>query len=241
MLCKHSYNLDVKLSQCDFSGKLGIAQCFDLFSDASTRHTDLLGIGLNELHKDGRFWMVTKTVIKINRMPALSDDVTLCTWPSKPSHITYERNYTVKSGEELLVCGKSEWSCISFDTGKFSRLNSLFSSEYEYPEEKAVPEAFEKIEDEGFSEEPFAKHLICLTDLDMNRHMNNARYAYAVMDTFSSEELKAHPIKSVEILYKAQAKEGDVLEFTKRNNEDGSLDIRAKVGQTVVMDARIRR
>ena len=241
MLCKLSYDLDIKLSQCDFSGRLGIAQCFDLFSDASTRHTDLLGIGLNELHKDGRFWMVTKTVIKINRMPALSEDVTLCTWPSKPSHVTYERNYMLKSGEELLVFGKSEWSCISFDTGKFTRLNSLFSPEYEYPDERAVPEPFEKIEEAGFMSEPFAKHLIALTDLDMNRHMNNARYAYALMDTFSSEELKADPVRSVEILYKAQAREGDTLEFTKRNNDDGSLDIRACVGETVVMDARIRR
>ena len=240
MLCKLSYDLDIKLSQCDHSGKLGIAQCFDLFSDASTRHTDLLGVGLNELHKDGRFWMVTKTVIKIERMPSLSEDVTLSTWPSKPSHITYDRNYVVESGGEILVCGKSEWSCISFDTGRFTRLNKLFAEDLEYPEEKAVPGPFEKIEDEGFSEAPFSKHLIVFTDLDMNRHMNNARYAYALMDTFSSEELNAAPIKSVEILYKAQAREGDTLEFTKRNNDDGSLDIRACAGKTVVMDARIR-
>ena len=241
MLNTFTYSFDVKLSQCDAGGKLGMAQCFDLFSDASTRHTDLLGAGLNELHKVGKFWMVTKTVVKAVRMPSLSEEVSLSTWASKPSHVTYDRNYCIMSGDEPLVLGKSEWTCIAFDTGRFTRLNKVFPEDLGFPEEQAVPEPFEKIEDEGFSEQPYAAHRICFTDLDMNRHMNNARYAYAVMDTFGSQELKDVPVKFMQIIYKAQAREGDLLEFTKRQNPDGSLDIRACSDGETKADIRIRR
>ena len=68
-------------SQCDSTARLGIPNAFSLFMDIATEHADQLGIGLKDLGPQNKFWLTVKSKVHFYDMPALSDVVTLTTWP----------------------------------------------------------------------------------------------------------------------------------------------------------------
>ena len=240
MVCRLSFDTNIPSSQCDYSGKLGLAQCFDVFMDLATRHADTLGIGRRRLDKDGLVWIVTKSIVKVFRMPKMSEQVTLSTWPAPPDRMHCDRFYTITGGTELLACGKSEWVNMDLVSGKLSPVAHLFGQDTEFCTDVPVPERFDRIGGD-FPEEPFYTHRIRTTDIDVNGHVNNTKYMYALLDAFTTNELKERPISSAEILYKNQAREGETLKFFKRTAEDGSEYFRADSGGKTAVYARLTR
>lgn len=241
MLCRLSYETDIRSSQCDYSGRLGVAQCFDLFMDLATQHADALGIGRKRLDPEGLAWVITKSIVKVYRMPEMSERVEAATWPAQPSGVHCDRYYTLKDAAgKLLACGKTEWVNMDLNTGRLSPVARLFSEDTEFCTECPVPENFTRIKGE-FPAEPFASHPVRTGDLDVNRHVNNTKYVYALLDCFDTAELKARPVKAMEVLYKNQAREGDTLEFFRRTSEDGAEEYRVTDGQDTAVFAKIWR
>ncbi len=240
MLCKLSFDTDIKSSQCDHTGRLGLAQCFDVFMDLATRHADELGIGRRRLNAEGLAWVVTKTIVKVSRMPEMSEIVTLSTWPAHPSKVHCERFYTITTGNELLACGKTEWINMDLSTGRLSPPGKLFTPDTEFCEDVPVPESFDRITGQ-FPEEAVYTHKVRTTDIDVNGHVNNTKYIYALLDSFTTKELDEKPIKAAEVLYKAQAREGDVLFFYERPAWEGITDWRIAAGSQTAVFARLWR
>ena len=239
MICRSDHDIIIRSSQCDFTGRLGTAQCFDLFMDAATRHADELGIGRYTLEKKDLFWMITKTRIKVFRMPRMSDEVTLSTWPCPPKRIHGDRCYSLEKDGEVLACGKTEWVNYNFVTGKLSPVSDLFEPDTEFSDEDIFPEGFDRIG--GEFPETVCEYKVRTSDVDVNGHVNNTKYVYALLDIFSTKELTEHPVKQAEVIYKNQAREGDTLVISRRINGDGTEDYKVTAGDSTVIFARLER
>lgn len=239
MICRSDHEMIIPSSQCDFTGRLGTAQCFDLFMDAATRHADELGIGRYTLEKKDLFWMITKTRIKIFRMPKMSDVVMLSTWPCPPHRIHGDRCYTLEKDGELLACGKTEWVNYNFVTGKLSPVSDLFAPDTEFSDEDTFPEGFDRIG--GEFPETVCEYKVRTSDVDVNGHVNNTKYVYALLDIFSTKELTERPIRQAEVIYKNQAREGETLVISRRINPDGTEDYKVASGDKTAVFARLER
>ena len=239
MYCVSVHDSIITASQCDYSGKLGIAQCFDMFMDAAVRHADELGMGRRDLAKKDLFWMVTKNKIRVFRMPEMSDKVTLATWPCVPDKLHGDRCYTLKKDGELLAAGKCEWVNYNFVTGKLSPVSELFGPETEFLPEDTMPEGFDRLT--GAFPEQVCEYKVRTSDVDVNGHVNNTKFVYALLDLYSSEELKAHPIKQAEMIYKNQVKEGETLLISRRTAPDGAEEIKFSAGDRTAAFARLER
>ena len=239
MYCVSSYDSIITASQCDFTGRLGMAQCLDMFMDAASRHADELGMGRRELAKKDLFWMITKNRLRIFRMPEMSDAVTLTTWPQRPDKMHSDRCYTLKKDGELLAAGKCEWVNYNFVTGKLSPVSELFSPEHEFCADDTIPEGFDRIG--GEFPETVCEYKVRTLDVDVNSHVNNTKYVYALMDIFTTKELKEHPVKQIEVIYKNQAREGDTLVIRRRINGDGTEDYKVTSEGTAIFYARLDR
>ena len=64
---------------------------------------------------------------------------------------------------------------------------------------------------------------VCFTDLDVNDHMNNARYLEWAMDLLPSVFHKEHRLQDVTMCYLGEAREGDQLKIFWELNADGLL------------------
>ena len=224
-------------SVCDASGALSYPGAFECFMDIATQHAELLGVGLQDLQSRNLFWLTVKTKVVFQRLPKMGEAAVLSTWPEVPGRIRCTRSYEMKQGEELLLCGKTEWAVVEFGTQRMLPAVSVFPDGLSFPRETACTQAFAHIPDHFDDLEPYAVSSVRSTDIDVGGHMNNAAYLKALFGTFSCKELAEKPIRSVDALFRAPCFEGDELLWQRAETPEG-LQIRAACkGRTVFLAA----
>ena len=239
MEMRYTWDVTILPSQLDPDGRLGVANTFDLFMDVATQAAGALGVGWDLLKRRGLFWITVKTRIEFLDPPKVLDRVQVVTWPEAPGEKRCNRHYEIRRDGEVLVRGKTEWAIVSMLTRRPQPMDKVLPQGLEYPLEQACPEPFPMI-DETFDEPPFAWHRVTATDIDMARHMNNVAYVRAIQNAFSVKAWKKLDVRSMDVVFRASAVEGDELSFQSRRAGD-VMDLRGSLpdGTTNVL-ARLR-
>lgn len=214
-------NLTVYTSHCDRSAKMGTPNAFTIFMDLATEHANELGVGADELSKKGLIWVASKTKAVFFDRPSMTQNVTISTWPERPERIRFNRHYAIKSENELLIAGKTEWAIIDKQSGRPQKADEIYPNELDFCDEAPVTDAFSRIDANFENCELLQHYKVKSIDIDLYGHMNNVSYVRAIMECFSSDELEEMNIKSFEINYRIPCFEGDVLDIYKRNTENG--------------------
>lgn len=190
----------ITLRTGDFDRYLRItpAAVLDLFQEVAGAHAESLGIGFAATLEKGLLWVLTKVKFEIIKQPEIHKKVRVVTWPLPPSKITMRREYEIYSEDgQLLIIGSSQWVFMH------SERRCIMPARDVYPdmvllEKMTFSEKFSKAtmpqsDTNTFSLTPR------FSDIDMNFHVNNAKYANFVLD--AAEPDKNDRIKSVQIDY----------------------------------------
>lgn len=234
--CRYSRDMIILPSMCDGSSYLSIPAAFDIFQDMATLHADHFEIGPDGMNRRNYFWIISKTSMRINRMPSMMDHTEARTWIQPADRAKCERDFALYSGEECLLSLRSVWAVMSHDTGRIVPLAGLYP-ELEFDESAPEGIDFNKISKDFEGCEEIGRYKIRSVDIDLGGHMNNVNYIRAMLGCFSSDELRSlegiddgfcggKPM-DIEVQYISQSYEGDVLRFMKRKSSDGSLDVGA--------------
>jgi len=230
--------LTILPSMCDATAKLGVPNAFALFMDLATEHAETLGIGMNGLMKQGLFWLTVRTRIRFIDRPALTETVTLRTWPEKPERSRCNRDYAILRGDRIIVAGKTEWMIMNLKTNRLHPVDGVFPADLEILEDKVLPEPFARMTDDFDGADSLGSYTVRSTDIDLGGHMNNAAYVRAIAGAFSSKEWQAMDIREMEVAFRSPCFEGETLEIQRRANDAGT-DVRlSRDGKTIVL-ARI--
>lgn len=214
-------DLTVYTSHCDSSAKMGIPNAFSIFMDLATEHANELGVGSEVLTPKGLLWVASKTKAIFYNRPAMMQKTEISTWPEKPERIRFNRNYAIKSGDELLISGKTEWAIIDKQSGRPQKSDGIYPSKLDFCEDKLIVEPFSKIDTNFEGCQLLCCYKVKSTDIDLYGHMNNVAYVRAIMEMFSSKELEEMNIKSFEINYRIPCFEGEALNVYKRDTDNG--------------------
>ncbi len=225
-------------SACDYNGRLGYAGAFGVFMDLATEHAERLGAGLGAMRAKDRFWLTVKTRIVFFDRPRISEAVRLSTWPEKPGPLRFNRSYELRRAGELLVAGRTEWAVLNTATNRLAPSADLLPEGLEYERGSALDSGYARCPGSFEGIEPFAAYRVRCTDIDVGGHMNNAAYPRALFGAFSSAQLQAMDVRSVDLVFRAPCFEGDTLQFYKKERENG-LDLRMARGDETVLLARI--
>ncbi len=219
MIAKYDLQTIVYPSRMDASGRISIPDCFALFMDIAAPHAEILGCGTQDLAKKDLFWLTVRSKIKILRRPFLMEDITVSTWPEMPEETRCLRDYSITQGDKTLVLGKTLWAVMNMKTGRLSRVDELYPEGFEAIPDIAIEEPFTQF-DRDFQGETFAQYQVHSTDIDFGGHMNNIAYIRALASVFPSDEWKRMSITEMEVHYKSQCFEGDVLTLQKKTVGD---------------------
>ena len=222
---------------CDVSGRLGYPGAFSVFQDLATAHAPLLGVGFYDLSPRSLYWLTVRTKIVFRERPGIEEHVTLRTWAEKPGAARCSRSYEIARGEEILVCGKTEWAVINTDTHSIVPMEEVFPK-LEFDRPTACPAPYARVPDRFRDCEPFAEYRVRSTDIDVGGHMNNAAYLRALFGAFSNAELNAMEIHEIDAGFRASCFEGETLQFYKKES-GGALEVRIARGEETVLLARI--
>ena len=225
-------------SVCDASGLFSYPAAFECFMDIASQHAEGLGFGFTELMSRGLFWLTVKTKICFLRRPRLAENTRLITWPEKPGHLRCNRSYEMRQGDELLLCGRTEWALLEIETQRMAPASRVFSDSMPFPERSACGEAFVLVPDSFDGIEPYARTVVRSTDIDLGRHMNNAAYLRAMFGTFSCAETAAMQLRTVDALFRSPCYEGDELLWQREETPSG-LRVRAQCREKTVFLASL--
>ena len=231
--------LTILPSMCDAAAKLGVPNAFALFMDIATEHAEALGIGMNGLMKQGLFWLTVRTRIRFIERPALTETVTVRTWPETPERSRCNRDYAILRDGRAIVEGKTEWMIMNMKTGRLSPVNGVFPEDLELLEDRVLPEPFMRMTDDFDGAGTLGTYTVRSTDIDLGGHMNNAAYIRAIAGMFSSQDWQAMDIHEMEVSFRAPCFEGETLLVQRRDTGEG-VEIRlSREGKTVLL-ARIK-
>ena len=183
-----SLELDYRLRWMDFDryGRMQPTAILDLFQDVATIQADGMGIGRDDMMAKGVFWAVIRSKFEIVRNPLPCTSVKVRTWPHTPTRFSFLRDFSMRDeAGELLVKGTSEWVLMDAQTRKFASVKDYYSGSEEFDEARMFDAKPRKLADFGEGNLSVCTMQPNYTDIDVNGHVNNARYADFVVNALN--------------------------------------------------------
>ncbi len=209
----------------------------DLFQDAAGQHAEEIGLGFTSMIERGFLWVLVRVKFEIIDAPSRYQDIIVKTWPLKPHRLNYRREYCIedKNGKALII-GSSEWVIIDSKERKLLAVPDLYPFD-SFREDTMFEGKLSKVHDFETNE---ASHIVNVgfSDLDINNHVNNTKYANYILDAVNPQTDDI--LKDFQIDYRKEVTLGTTLNIhcirenetvtAKGINNTGDIMFACKIG-----------
>lgn len=231
-------NTTVPFGQCDTLVRLRTESVFKMFQDIASRHAIFLGVDdFSLLKNDNAMWVVSKTKVKVNKLPLWNDDIVVRTWPMGAEGVRCNRCYQIIKDGDVLINGITEWVIIDAATRTLRKVETTsYPNDIDWIKEKSIEEKFRRFRDDFTDEDFIYKRLVRSGDIDVTHHTNNVTYITMLLDTYSVDELESMTLKEIEVSYLNESFEGETLSIYRKVHDDGTyFSIKKEDGKVVLM------
>lgn len=183
----------------------------DFFQEAASNNARTLGFPGERLWAQGMAWVLTRLSITVDRYPVAGETISIRTWPS-----THERNVAQRCYEAYDAQGNqiaqatSAWMVIDFASRTMVPIPDFVTEGYPKNQPACRPfatRAVPKLRDAASTSSIRTRR----SDLDMNGHVNNARYADWVLEAVPDSFLAGHEPVLTDITFRAECGAGITL------------------------------
>ena len=197
----HSHRFCLSAAQCDAQMGLSPAMLTQQIIEVATEHADLLGVGFKRLEQGGTLWVLSRIAFEMNRYPGVLEPYIMSTWIEDFNRHFSQRNFDIITPEgEVLGYARTIWVAIDINTRKpadLSGISSIASTVVDRPCPIAPPGKIRPAtEPEIINEYTFQ-----VSDIDLNRHVNSARYVELVLNQMDLDTFDAYRLGRFEIIY----------------------------------------
>jgi len=142
-------------------------------------------------------------MVKIERLPKAWDEVTLRTWPRGTETIFALRDLEMYDGDGQRLAGaSSSWVIVDYATRKAQRPDKALSTlNLRFPEARALETNARKVPLLPEGDHRLTRLRVKLDDIDVNRHVNNARYVHWAVNCYDPEFISLHTPDTIEVNY----------------------------------------
>ena len=219
----------VQLNDISIDAKLRSWVIFNYLQDAAGRHADELGVGLKQLRQSDLSWVLSRIRVKMDDFPEYGDVLRIATYPSGFDRLFAYRQFVLTSaitGKKFGVAG-SAWLTLNPENFRpispakhFAGLSSWeFEGEIWFQEE-----TLDKLVPPADGDTPVIQR-ISRTQIDYNRHLNNAYYAMFAEDWLAEKLGKPVRFTELQINFNQSTAYGDKLVCSGNLDGNGSFQI----------------
>lgn len=179
----------------------------DILQSIAGEHAALINIGFDEVTSKNLCYIIARNKYDMIKPIKRFTNIKVVTWPGVAAKIDLDRYYEIYDCEtnELLLKGVSKWLLMDITTRRIVRANAI-----NYPTdvcEKVLYDSFDKLRYDDLEFDDMYKYEVKFSDIDLNNHMNNTKYADALIVDLN------RIIKHFEINYTNEVKYKDILEI----------------------------
>lgn len=189
--------------------KLGLYGLLNLFQDTAWIHATHLGHGYESMLEEQTAWVLTRQKLTMSEWPKWGDDVEIKTWIRPINGLLAIRDFEVLSnGRKLGEC-TTQWLILDLKTRRPAEKSLKLSLDETRQDCRAFIEAG-KIHLSPNAKE-LAQFHVRNSDLDLNGHVNNTRYAQWILDSIPHEKHSEFILLEYEVNFIAETKSGDLI------------------------------
>jgi acyl-ACP thioesterase len=235
MMKTYDESFTILTRDCDMKGTWRLSAVLEAMQEAAGSHSLLLGCGREDLLKKNAVWVLSRSEIHMNRYPRAGEKITVHTFPM-PTRICFFPRYYIFTDDQGETVGKAGTLWLLLDTitrkmlppGDVARL---------IPDNRdlAVPMKLPATVGNLQGEEFVTEYTPVYTDLDVNGHVNNARYADWLCNTLGIEQMKNYEPETVIFNYNHEILPGQKI-ILHRIQKDMQYRLAGYLGETVAFE-----
>lgn len=212
---------DICYSHLDPLRRVKLTALLDFLQDVATAHSDSLGLTLENMRRDGAFWVLVSFDITLHALPQIDDRITVETWSSGIKTIYGYRNFRMLNmNGDILLEASSVWVYMGWDTMRPLRVPpekaALFA-----PQSSAAP--LRKLNlPHPQCETPALTYRVMRHDIDTNQHMNNVKYLELALETLPKPLWERIPCR-IELQFLHAVTYGNPLEIFLETADNSAL------------------
>jgi len=189
--------------------KLGLYGLLNLLQDTAWIHATHLGHGYESMLQEQTAWVLTRQKLVMKSWPHWGDEIELKTWIRPIQGIIAIRDFEIFHENEKIGECTTQWLILDLKTRKpAEKVLGLTEDEFRY-DAPAIVEA-SKIQLKNDLTK-LAEFHVRNSDLDLNGHVNNTRYAQWILDSVSEEKHQEYLLHEYEVNFIAETKSGDTI------------------------------
>ena len=200
-----SYKLTTESFLLSFKGKVTLPTLFNYLIGAASKHASEHGFGFEEMTGRETAWVLSRIAIEMDAFPGLSEEIIIHTWVEEVNKFFTCRNFEILNNQgKRMGLARSIWAAIDLQTRKPSLLNIDLLTPF--LENRPCPiSKMGKIKPIEAATEG-VPYRVKYSDLDINKHLNSAKYIEHLLDLFPIEKFEKQDIKRFEIMYIAEGR-----------------------------------
>lgn len=227
----HSYEVD-------FNNKAKLSSIFNFMQEAAVGHAVELHLTYDEMARRGLYWVMAKARIDIVNLPVVEGKIRVETWIKATTRLYFHREFIIyniheNSHEEISAKASTDWVILDRVNKRIQRTNVLEEFNSVLLDRHAIEEPLGKILAGGDAEPVYEKE-VKYSDIDVNRHVNNARYLDFIMDAVPAAFHEDKKVKSLQVNYKHECRLGEKIRVLRKQETPDIFYVEGVIGETGV-------
>lgn len=209
------YNL--RFTDVDAYDNLKPSSLLSFMEESACISADELGFGYNTIMPLKLGFVIANCYVEFKGAVKLGDTLEVHTWPLKPKHMIFLRDFEFFKNGEKIGAGVTRWCMINTENYNMAPVSVFFKEkDFEnYNTERSMEFSSWKIPSAQDGEPVYSKK-IGYSDYDHYFHVNNTKYGDYLLDAFNPGELKGKFFKKLQVTFAKQCKAGETIEFYKK-------------------------
>ena len=194
----------LRTCHCDMQGRWRPSAILEAMQEAAGTHAELLGCGRNRLLSDNIVWVISRIELHMDRYPSIGERVAVETFPMPCRRCLFPRYFVFRDAEgNTLGSAGTLWVLLDLTTRRMTapqsvaeRIPNNADLVPPLPLPHTVPRTDGTVET--------LLRTAAYSDLDVNAHVNNARYADWLSDALGTAVMRQYCLRTLYINYAAE-------------------------------------
>ena len=211
MMNTYDETFTLRPRDCDLNDKWRPSAILETMQDVAGTHSLLLGCGREELVKKNIVWVLSRSELHMDRYPVSGEKITVHTFPT-PTRICFFPRYYIFTDARGEMVGKAGtlWLLLDLTTRRMlppGDVGKLIPDNKDLSVPMNLPATVGNLQGEEFVSEYHPVY----TDLDVNGHVNNTRYADWLCNALGIDMMTEYEPERIILNYNHEVLPGHVV------------------------------
>ena len=211
----------LRTENVDFSEAWRFSDIFLTMQEAGAAHCERNGLGVYAMRAQNLAWVVARAHVRMQTLPKIGQTVRVVTWPKPPKHSFFPRFYQFEADGQVLGSASTLYVQLDLTERKMVKpwLGNNDTLDCDSKPSLSLPGNLPVLQ----SPVQTLSRAVCYSDIDLNRHVNNARYADWFCDCLPMEHHRDWQLKEVLIHYDRELVPGETASLALQ--QEGTLSL----------------